>query len=123
MRISDWSSDVCSSDRICDLSESARAPRPGCRGRIDLPPGSVRHLQFAERRSEYLCKRVLYQDLVHHLPRWHEAGIVELDGQYRAGGVDLRRAPLAYRRRRPLRSEESRGGKEGVSTRRDRWTT
>src|SRR3546814_2484715 len=106
MRISDWSSDVCSSDRICDLSESARAPRPGCRGRIDLPPGSVRHLQFAERRSEYLCKRVLYQDLVHHLPRWHEAGIVELDGQYGAGGVDLRRAPLAYRRRRHLRAAD-----------------
>src|SRR3546814_11883557 len=101
MRISDWSSDVCSSDLL-------RVERGGARAQTLLSNGGARYVQM--------------------LPMaWRAAGIAfgeergvltpALDEQTRRTG---RRAWAL--RRAAGRSEERRVGKECVSTGRTRWS-
>src|SRR3546814_13953494 len=110
MRISDWSSDVCSSDlpHAGGVRRQARpAVRPGA-GPPPSPEGVARMLNLAE----YRRKPALLAD---HLP-W--AALV-------APGVVLNKDgsfQRSFRFRGPDRSEERRVGKECVSTCRSRWS-
>src|SRR3546814_17903263 len=99
MRISDWSSDVCSSDLLRD-----RGDRPGHAGgaaEVAVEPGDVGidlglgRLERGERRA------------------------VALDRLAPLVGQALR---VALQVRRRGRSEEGRGGDEWVSTCRARWS-
>src|SRR3546814_18122128 len=97
MRISDWSSDVCSSDLI--ISSSCSRPRP----RFGSRPARV----------GFIVVTVLLPCLMH----------AEVDEQRQQGGCHGK--PLhgvAQMLRRAHRSEERRVGKEGVSTCRTRWS-
>src|SRR3546814_19251258 len=98
MRISDWSSDVCSSDLLL----------------VDAP-----------RQSETELHALLHRELT--LSDEQEARLQAIEAQFagrrealetemRAANIRLARAIEAEHR-----SEERRGGKEGVSTCRSRW--
>src|SRR3546814_4423757 len=95
MRISDWSSDVCSSDLIPAVSND---PPVGCRDNV----GPRQRLG-------------LRQQLLHPVPEPIAGGKVEIqtlrNSQGRAGLIRLRSS-----------SEERRVGKECVSTCRSRWS-
>src|SRR3546814_9014575 len=79
MRISDWSSDVCSSD--LDLVAAVGVHRPGLGDRIvgdeaDRPaadPGQRRHRRLAEARL-HLEEAVLVDDGLNHLPHVVDLG-------------------------------------------------
>src|SRR3546814_11171110 len=118
MRISDWSSDVCSSDlpHAGGVRRQARpAVRPGA-GPPPSPEGVARMLNLAE----YRRKPALLAD---HLP-WAALvapGVVlNKDGSFqrsfRFRGPDLASAT------EPESSEERRVGKECVSPCRSRWS-
>src|SRR3546814_3029661 len=101
MRISDWSSDVCSSDLGVDRDVATRGDDP-------VEGGAV-HDQVLEHRERVGTPR-LDRDRVAVLEGTH----VEL-----AGGGHLGPVRLAVDHQR---SEESRVGKEWVSTCRSRWS-
>src|SRR3546814_14600008 len=99
MRISDWSSDVCSSDLITindgGIGEKTRAknmvPSKGCHS---IPP--------IEPKSPFIAKNILP-----YVPRKiNTIAIIELVVAFQV---------------KVIRSEESRVGKECVSTGRSRW--
>src|SRR3546814_18219685 len=92
MRISDWSSDVCSSD----LPRGGGAANEACPGRRGIGPGSAGCRAHACQRGSR-ARRIEYQ--TRGGSRTHLSG---------AG--------------RRLRSEERRVGKECVSTCRSRWS-
>src|SRR3546814_12360542 len=103
MRISDWSSDVCSSDLLSQVAMDLRAIRPKLIGSAKrllaksaawhLPSGSFgTSLRTASKRSLAICQSIAIQT-------W------QLQGQSAA-----------------LRSEDRRVGKECVSTCRSRWS-
>src|SRR3546814_11819888 len=97
MRISDWSSDVCSSDLLRLVDDGADMAALGHR---------VAHLRAVEHRLDDADRLAL-------------AALVDEDagrGDTALAGVDEHALP---RRRR---SEERRVGKEGVSTCRSRWS-
>src|SRR3546814_1296870 len=93
MRISDWSSDVCSSD----LERSGRD-----RGSVGLRPPCARTTPVLRARP---C-----------------AFTVAGDGDGRLRGRVAQGRPFLRLRRRSERSEERRVGKECVSTGRSRWS-
>src|SRR3546814_18524251 len=93
MRISDWSSDVCSSDLLARARHVLRRKRDGRYLAADLPDGLL--------------------PLVAHLRR--EPGI---DDALRALAIEPARARPGI----DVRSEERRVGKECVSTCRSRWS-
>src|SRR3546814_10930016 len=94
MRISDWSSDVCSSDLIvADQDRLAHAHR--------------RELDFAGALERPIFDESLGQRAAHD------------DGAVVAQHQD---ALVAEMREQPFRSEERRVGKECVSTCRSRWS-
>src|SRR3546814_12406394 len=101
MRISDWSSDVCSSDlftRLRDGHRQLHRPVAGAARLVQLIPGNVLaelHCGDAERDRSRALKAVAAV-----LGRAHVVG---------------------HALRQIERSEERRGGKEGVSTCRSRW--
>src|SRR3546814_19128586 len=101
MRISDWSSDVCSSDLLEDLEILAAAER------IDRPEA---HVEAPEVELRHGARKLL-----------------EARGQRRrdvgaAVGVERADAHAAEQREaHQLRSEERRVGKECVRTCRSRW--
>src|SRR3546814_11429150 len=111
MRISDWSSDVCSSDLSCETIRQAPA--------IDLPLPKVM-------ASSALLAHLVVSRFVDHQP-WHRQSVI-----LRRQGVEIDRdvmgrwyrklawlmAPLGER----LRSEERREGKECVSACSSRWS-
>src|SRR3546814_20358540 len=99
MRISDWSSDVCSSDLIGD--------RPGAQARVDLVELLLVEILDVLRRQ--LLQVVDRQ----RMPIFHL-------GEVRLVGVAL--AVLGERDVGRARSEERRVGKECVSTCRSRWS-
>src|SRR3546814_14742773 len=99
MRISDWSSDVCSSDLLLELT---------------LMPGAVR---LSEPHAQGLIEHVMVID-----------GEMELlvDGRWtllrqRSAVRFAADTPHGYRNLTEQRSEERRVGKECVSTCRSRW--
>src|SRR3546814_15439196 len=99
MRISDWSSDVCSSDLIDRdyIREGMRARAEEC-VTIELGPRTEQEIRAA-------LEREVDADRWTSLDRRLQRMADEMTGM-----VDLRR------------SEERRGGKEGVSTCRYRWS-
>src|SRR3546814_21047868 len=97
MRISDWSSDVCSSDLGKGRRQAALAVRASERGYHH------EHGSSADRRLQH--------ELVHD-PEPHRAG----------RGHAFRLSPARRGDRRAGRSEERRVGKECVSTCRSRWS-
>src|SRR3546814_14547941 len=111
MRISDWSSDVCSSDLVDPLDAAARLPgieEGAVDGILDgeaevgvgADVGRVLAAQLQPDADELAGRR-----LFDHLAGLDRAGEVHLVGQPR-----------------PDRSEERRVGKECVSTCRSRWS-
>src|SRR3546814_20296283 len=94
MRISDWSSDVCSSDLINDQPANSQKRLFVAEWRV-LPqrPGGMVHDPYREPLGQE----------AHH------------------GGVSERRGNRHWHLRRGSRSEERRVGKECVSTCRSRW--
>src|SRR3546814_13536963 len=118
MRISDWSSDVCSSDLVHVLA--VQAPRFGVAehqllpraGDADVgqpallfePPGFLHRARIGEQALLHPCEE-------------HQREFQTL----RAVQRHQLPAVLAGLRLAPARSEERRGGKECVSTCRSRW--
>src|SRR3546814_19025847 len=97
MRISDWSSDVCSSDLVRSLTSEFILEKTGFqRGNIDLIAGGPPCQPFSR-----AGKRELVES---------DTGQLFLDFVRLVDGV------------RPRRSEERRVGKECVSTCRSRWS-
>src|SRR3546814_16717816 len=96
MRISDWSSDVCSSD-LLDLEREYRAAK--------------QDPEFEE-EFQYLLRQYVGRP---NPPYFAERLTKELGG----AKVYLKREELNHT---GARSEERRGGKEGVSTCRSRWS-
>src|SRR3546814_15559664 len=98
MRISDWSSDVCSSD---------------------LDPGFLRHCGDRRDVLHFEAQRTGGFEKDHTgLRRYHRA-----DGFGIVGGIEVARGDAVARERAGKeRSEERRVGKECVSTCRSRWS-
>src|SRR3546814_13932021 len=95
MRISDWSSDVCSSD----LTHVERATKRKLFAR-DMGNGAT--ISFRDLQGPISGTRVDHNDL-----DWERAGLLLLD---------------AFKQLAQVRSEERRVGKECVSTCRSRWS-
>src|SRR3546814_20763913 len=94
MRISDWSSDVCSSDLVTIFNAEPRVNYD----RIMLSP--------------VLSGEKTYEQIVIHGDGWYIDHGITLYKGHRITGID-----------RVKRSEERRVGKECVSTCRSRWST
>src|SRR3546814_19056254 len=110
MRISDWSSDVCSSDLVrvhCHAGDGAELPGTDvqCVERWKLERTQI-WIGFYRRVS-----RVTRKDSLTTAEFRVDANI----------GVAIETAHRLFERRRIERSEERRVGKEGVSTCRSRW--
>src|SRR3546814_11825943 len=106
MRISDWSSDVCSSDLVAVGELGAQADT---RQKLaDAPPALLpgTHAMHAQ--------RLLHQRADRHARVQRREGVLEDELQVAAQAAHL---PL-----RQGRSEERRVGKECVSTCRSRWS-
>src|SRR3546814_19395899 len=97
MRISDWSSDVCSSDLDCSRRVSPLGPAAPWQGRIRDAAVPIRHLNAGPDAGR---------------PQMHPL---------LAGPRTVDKTPLKAYLLRECRSEERRVGKECVSTCRSRW--
>src|SRR3546814_15515781 len=107
MRISDWSSDVCSSDLRIDIGILGNL-RLGKEERVAVPEG-LQHL------AEFGDAGARHRNITRAGILWPWAGTaVEL--LYR------RKVEFAHGRGHCTRSEERRVGKECVSTGRSRWS-
>src|SRR3546814_6536295 len=113
MRISDWSSDVCSSDLLqrwkeiwAEIAAKRQSAEP------------LTHKESSRRRAQ-----AMVDGLNRHVREEHEADLAALPPEVRA-----RRTPEEWLATPPLeilrlaRSEERRVGKEWVSTCRSRWS-
>src|SRR3546814_13772039 len=99
MRISDWSSDVCSSDLVCPIASPA-----------SMPVVTKAVVDSRQRRHKLVNLRVS------PTPQILTKVLAMSDAlTYRAAGVDIDAGNA-------LRSEERRVGKECVSTCRSRWS-
>src|SRR3546814_11183237 len=105
MRISDWSSDVCSSDLH---PPRARWPKRGDNG----APSAGWYVHAPER-----IVATQRRDRAHALPKAVAPGVVQ-----RLQPAMVRQQPVEQSPSRPDRSEERRVGKESVSTVRSRWS-
>src|SRR3546814_18019597 len=117
MRISDWSSDVCSSDL------GIIAGRPDSASRQPIAQGRDVVAGVRCRGDEFIARALVR---IGQCPKHRRAraGAAEGDGRPRQAiecGSEPRGVIVAERPRRH-RSEERRGGKEGVSTCRSRWS-
>src|SRR3546814_11206728 len=111
MRISDWSSDVCSSDLIVVdiLIEYAK-----------LKPSAPRC--FAQGEIHCLCGLDGIRIFLEASGTFDEPGLEAVGGKAVARRINLSDARHAFLpAQRPRRSEERRVGKECVSTCRSRW--
>src|SRR3546814_15938867 len=98
MRISDWSSDVCSSDLVVDITEKVRSART-----------TLGVAVFLAMAASILMSLFLARTIVLPLRQLARAAVLVRQGRERE--VEVPR----------LRSEERRVGKECVSTCRSRW--
>src|SRR3546814_18319616 len=107
MRISDWSSDVCSSDLSYQPSRAGRnSQRPGCR---------VAHRDAAGRRRQIGGADGQLRHSLSQPPRNTAPMLLPPGSSMKAAERATSATPL------PVRSEERRVGKECVSTCRSRW--
>src|SRR3546814_13587094 len=111
MRISDWSSDVCSSDldrpgrNAARRGHAVRAVRPG--DVVAAPQTAARRRCGAARVTWDPLQQEVLEALGHTVYRATGPGLAPLSDD-----------PLLHAL---LRSDERRGGNEGVSTGRSRW--
>src|SRR3546814_12080469 len=98
MRISDWSSDVCSSDLLVDVLSGAYSP---------VPAAAIRHSQDIARVKLAGCLPVTVPT----------DGLLRLACRKRELPAATADKPVVS-----IRSEERRVGKECVSTCRSRWS-
>src|SRR3546814_20174047 len=124
MRISDWSSDVCSSDLPCDAEWQASpqlwtnvAPVENRVARLPHFRGSARDQLHGAARGRFAQMRLSFRSLF-----TPSQPVVERERF--AGRVEALRLLIAglEDQRLHARSEELRGGKECVSTCRSRWS-
>src|SRR3546814_4380180 len=142
MRISDWSSDVCSSDLVAlravrEPAEIERGyPEIGAvdahagNGEPDLElehgagvlrvPAAGEQRQLVDVQVKVHGRRAEEGDLVGQFGFRHRLGVARLRLRVPGAGADPQRAGVAVRLR--PRSEERRVGKECVSTGRSRWS-
>src|SRR3546814_12389855 len=115
MRISDWSSDVCSSDLVAhqrpDIEDAA----------VGIPAiGATAIAQHAVDRT------VEIDQVRENMPILHRTGDIFTGNVGPAGAIPLRgfllELPQLYQHVDRRRSEERRVGKECVSTCRSRWS-
>src|SRR3546814_12146471 len=102
MRISDWSSDVCSSDLCAPVAQ-----------KVDR--GACDHI--ADRRAR---KKAEFRERADFARQFHTLSEIGLDGIDRNRGEARRERLRAVAKE--VRSEERRVAKECVSTRRARWS-
>src|SRR3546814_6900462 len=119
MRISDWSSDVCSSDLVEFAHRSGVVPRLVAVGIDGVIGARVYHP--AKPRVVLILVAFIGE---RHQP-FAEHAALGVKGKARVGAQIVERFrdwlyPVAQR---VVRSEERRGGKECVSTCRSRWST
>src|SRR3546814_16947199 len=113
MRISDWSSDVCSSDLLCGIHAPNREGEPPLPVLGEIEHGRLQpQLTAGERPASAidLDLRGAEEAIADHAVGRRDARIDRRDRRGLAGGADH------------VRSEERRVGKEGVSTCRSRWS-
>src|SRR3546814_19111740 len=117
MRISDWSSDVCSSDLVVGL----RVPGPGLQ-RLDVPDVALDLVVQDQRVALVLARERGGVDGVEP----GEDRLVEIDSRLEALGPELFEpvgmAVVADLGRVDRRSKKRRVGQEGDSTGKTRWT-
>src|SRR3546814_20012970 len=125
MRISDWSSDVCSSDLSDACREPAGGDDPELRGDAScaLRTRRLRAGGAADTDARRLAESDVggqYQDVDTREPRQADEG---RSRQLEAGpdAAAARQGAARPRCRNQARKEERRGGKEGVGTGRARW--
>src|SRR3546814_14092023 len=111
MRISDWSSDVCSSDLIGKLVGCLRACAGVCKRAIAIFLGAIeaKHLLHLLQRSQHFAIQRRERGIALRLR------LPDTRTRYR----NVREGPG---QKRPHRSEERRVGKECVSTWSSRWS-
>src|SRR3546814_13069479 len=119
MRISDWSSDVCSSD-LRTQGRMARMAQTGDGGRGLGKKRSGRRRTQEERSAE--TRESLVAAAIEVLA---EVGYVAATTAAIAERASVSRGAIQYHfeSKTDLRSEERRVGKESVSTFRSRWST
>src|SRR3546814_13439323 len=131
MRISDWSSDVCSSDLLAGAFAFAILDRPNRRALLAIDRMGVHSLYYSAASTERLVFGTT-ADMVRAHPG--VGASVPLQSVYGYLHAFVCRSPgTIYAEQRKLepaqylllqdRSEERRGGKECVSTCRSRWAT
>src|SRR3546814_12941507 len=115
MRISDWSSDVCSSD----LTTGRHRGHTRRRRRPNLVLGETTTMAFVKRKTLFILVGLSVIAVL------AVAGFI-WSGLYNIGADDPHTGPvysaLETLRERSIRSEERRVGKECVSTCRSRWS-
>src|SRR3546814_12105480 len=134
MRISDWSSDVCSSDLAPEMQQAGNRHRLGRRitgdrngGTVDVVLRSHRS-GFGDRERQFEAEGRSPARLRAHIDRTaHQVEQAPAYGEAEPGtavvpcGRHLGLAEGLEQPAQPLRSEEGRVGKEDVSTGRSRW--
>src|SRR3546814_12824131 len=120
MRISDWSSDVCSSDLAADLSVPL-VPQGGNTSMVGgaTPPADGSALILSLRRMNHIRSLSPDDNLA-----VCEAGVI-LSNLHDAAAAETAAVAIAWACElfTTTRSEERRVGKECVSTCRSRWST
>src|SRR3546814_12134119 len=106
MRISDWSSDVCSSDLLGDTTDPTQVPISGATS--DVPPGSTVTITVTDQDGNEVEATATVQPDGSYSVDTDISGLVDGALTVEAGATD--------------RSEERRVGKECVSTCRSRWS-
>src|SRR3546814_20532352 len=112
MRISDWSSDVCSSDLVAEAV-------------FDVLRHLRRYRQYAESGTGPAARRLAILGLASVFDKSVlNTGLSEIEQQWLAHvqGISIESLSRAVRDSLPDRSEERRVGKECVSTCRSRWS-
>src|SRR3546814_20484789 len=124
MRISDWSSDVCSSDLIIERPTQGRQP--------DTAYGKHQSNDCAHRAEDYgrpILPGRCGDRLCHWHPPWLALGLLACPraNEYRpipsrTPDMYIRSAAVTFGAEAGIRSEERRVGKECVSKYRRRWS-
>src|SRR3546814_17170802 len=127
MRISDWSSDVCSSDLFGKQQRDLIGRGGDAHRKTSERPVTARHARHAEparpgrdhRQRDHGIALALDHDRSRRAAIGRQRGGIPLEAQETVRFNRLRRDRIDQPRQR---AEERRVGKEGVSTGRSRWS-